>query len=149
MSQSRHLGANPLFSSSSNKYSHDTESKAFDMSSLNISADFFVRWQALAKFLTYRKLSCMQRFFMKALCDTETILSISFDKRRASTFDTNLAKEWMRLIGQKSPGNSAVSFFGIRVIDALFSFGSGPTLRLWKAWTAAETSTFMIYQQDL
>jgi hypothetical protein len=43
----------------------------------------------------------------------------------ASTSVTSFAKEWIRLMGLKSLGNSAASFFGIRVSRAPFSLNRG------------------------
>ena len=51
----------------SKRKSHRTESKAFLMSSLNSSVGILLRWNFLAKLLTYVKLSWMLLFLMKAL----------------------------------------------------------------------------------
>jgi hypothetical protein len=57
----------PLLCISSKMYSHLTESKSFRMSSLKSSTGIFSLLNLVARFLTYKKLSWMLRFFMKAL----------------------------------------------------------------------------------
>jgi hypothetical protein len=60
-SQLRHLAGNPRCCNSSIRYSHETELKAFNMSSFINNAGVFFLWYALARFLTYRKFSWMHR----------------------------------------------------------------------------------------
>lgn len=128
-SQSRHLGLKPLCSRSSNMYSHEIVSKAFEISSLKRRAGVFFRWYALARFLTNRKLSWMHLPFIKALCELDTKFSIWPDSLMANVFVISLLKELMRLIGLKSFGHSGKSIFGMRTILAPFNFSKGPTLR--------------------
>jgi hypothetical protein len=71
-SQLRHLAGNPRCYNSSNKHSHETESNAFEMSSFINNAGVFFLLYALARFQTYKKLSCMHQHRMKALCACET-----------------------------------------------------------------------------
>jgi hypothetical protein len=64
--QHLHLTGNPLCSSISTRYSHDTESNVFIMSSFRSKAGSFSRWYALARFHTNRKFSWMHRSLIKA-----------------------------------------------------------------------------------
>lgn len=100
--QLRHLGLKPLCCSIFSKYSQETVSKVFVMSSLNNNAGVFVLWYALARFLTYKKLSLMHRRLMKALCEFEIRESIFLASRHARIFAMSFAKECIRLIGLKS-----------------------------------------------
>ncbi|KAJ1289322.1 hypothetical protein BS78_02G155300 [Paspalum vaginatum] len=60
----------------------------------------------------------MLLFLMNALWHGETISCICGAKRRARDLVMILTKEWMRLIGLKSPTVSAPSFIGRRIIFA-------------------------------
>lgn len=52
--QLRHLSEKPRFCSNSSRYSHEIESKALAISSLNRSICFFFLWKLRAAFLTNR-----------------------------------------------------------------------------------------------
>lgn len=58
------------------------------------------------------KFSWMHLSLMKALCALEMSLSMYAANRIDSTFVSSFAKEWIRLIGQKSFGSDAISVFG-------------------------------------
>jgi allantoicase len=64
-------------------------------------------------------------FFTKALYELEIKMSKCGVSRSASTLVTSFAKEWMRIMGLKSLGNSAASFFEISVNRAPLSLYKG------------------------
>jgi hypothetical protein len=82
-----HLGPKPKFSSTSNRKSHRTLSKALAMSDLRKKASSFPLCRARIKFWVYRKLSWMLRHFMKALCARDTITFNSGAKRDANSLE--------------------------------------------------------------
>jgi hypothetical protein len=53
-------------------------------------------------------------------------------------------KEWIKLIGLKSPTSSAPLFFGIRITLAMLMSDKLPQRRAWKALAALMTSPFIM-----
>ena len=72
-SHSLHLTLKPRHSKKFQHVLPRNRIKGFEMSNLNNSAGVFFRWYALARFLTYMKLSCMHRRLIKALWALEII----------------------------------------------------------------------------
>lgn len=128
--QSRHLVLKPLCSNNTIIYSQEMVSKALEMSNLKSKAEIFVLSYALAKFLTYIKLSCMHLLFIKALCHTDIMLSMRGDRQMARVFVMSFPNVWIRLLGLKSPGFFARSDLGMRTIFAPFSLSKGLVRRL-------------------
>jgi hypothetical protein len=58
-------------------------------------------------------------------------------------------KEWIKLIGLKSPTSSAPSFFGIRITLAVLISDKLPQRRAWKALVALMTSPFIMLHHIL
>jgi hypothetical protein len=77
------------------------ESKALRMSRLKRRAGIFALLNLVARFFTYKKLSWMLLFLMKALWALETSPFMNGAKRSASNFAIILAIACMRLIGRK------------------------------------------------
>jgi hypothetical protein len=70
-SQSIHLVGKPRCCSSPSRYTQETISKPFEVSSLIMHEGVLVLWKYLAKFLTYKKLSWIHLFLMKVLCEAD------------------------------------------------------------------------------
>jgi hypothetical protein len=86
---------------------------------------------------------------MKALWQGEMSFLMIDARRKARTFVMIFATPWMRLMGMKSPIESAPSFLGIRIIFALFRRFRSWLRKLCKESIAAIMSRRMIGQQTL
>jgi hypothetical protein len=86
---------------------------------------------------------------MKALWQGEMRLLMSGARRKARTLVMIFATPWMRLMGLKSPIDSTPSFFGTRIMFALFRRFRSWLPKLYNESIAAIMSSRMIGQHNL
>ena len=119
------------------------------MSSFRKWAGVLFLWKRHAVDLTAIKLSCILLVLMKALWHGETMEGMNLCNLSARALVMIFTKEWIRLIGLKSPTESAPSFLGIRIMLAELISCRLEDLREWKAFAASIISCLMMSQQVL
>lgn len=98
--QAHHLGPKPLCRSTSNRNGHETESKAWAISSLKRNEGLRSWWSTQADYRTRKKLSWIERVVMKADWLGAMIVAIIGATRTASILEKIFAKLWIKLIGR-------------------------------------------------
>ena len=119
-----------------------TVSKALDMSIFRRAANFFFWCRIFVVNWTALKFSWIKCPRVNALWFGCTKRPIWGANLHASTFVNSLAKLWMRLIGLKSPTESAPFFFFSNTIKAWFTRYKLLPSRDQRAWKALIMSAF-------
>jgi hypothetical protein len=146
---SHQLVPKPNFLMTSRRKAQETESNAFEMSSLRSKQGYFCWWRNRAVCCTNIKLSWMNRFLMKADRFRDTITCILPTNILAKTLVTSLVKLSTKPMGLKSLTHLAGCTLGKRVMNAEFNPPMFLNFRAHTQDIAAITSFLMIGQQDL